>query len=148
MRRTPNDRRTYRTRSCGYDPRNLWTPQYGLTKFRDLFTNRQLVALTTFSDLVAEARERVVKDAIAAGQLPGTRLEAGGTDAEAYADAVATYLGMALSRTLKKSTAICSWDSSPKMEAIRESVREAGDSHGVGLRGGKSIRHLFRQLRR
>ena len=35
------------------------TPHYGLTTFGDLFTPRQLVALTTFSDLVQEARERV-----------------------------------------------------------------------------------------
>ena len=66
---------------------------YGLTRGPDLFTNRQLLALTTFSDLVMEARERVLRDALAAGAPPGDRLEAGGTDAEAYADAVATYLG-------------------------------------------------------
>lgn len=76
---------------------------YGMQKFTDLFTNRQLVALTTFSDLVGEARLRVLGDC--------------GSDA--YADAVATYLGMAISRTLNKSTAICSWDSSSKMEAVR-----------------------------
>ena len=45
------------------DPRNFWTTQYGLTKYGDLFTARQLVALTTFSDLVQEARERVKLDA-------------------------------------------------------------------------------------
>src|SRR5699024_4836263 len=78
----------------GFDPRNLWTPDYGLTRFSDLFTNRQLVALTTFSDLVSEARERVVKDALEAGMPAGDRLAAGGTGAEAYGDAVATYLGM------------------------------------------------------
>ena len=61
-------------------------------EFSDLFTNRQLLALTTFSDLVMEARERVLNDALAAGASLGERLEAGGTDAEAYADAVATYL--------------------------------------------------------
>ena len=44
-----------------------------------------------------EARERVLRDALAAGAAPGDRLESGGTDAEAYADAVATYLGPALS---------------------------------------------------
>ena len=38
-----------------------------MTKWRDLFTPRQLVALTTFSDLVQEARERVKRDAVAAG---------------------------------------------------------------------------------
>ena len=40
----------------------MFTPLHGvtaLTKWRDLFTDRQLVALTTFSDLVAEARERI-----------------------------------------------------------------------------------------
>ena len=80
------------------DPRYLWTPKYGLTRVADLFTNRQLLALTTFSDLVMEARERVLRDALAAGVPPGDRLESGGTDAEAYADAVATYLGLGVSR--------------------------------------------------
>jgi putative DNA methylase len=89
--------------SLGYYPRDLKAPTYGLTEFTDLFTNRQLVAMTTFSDLVSGAHARVLID--------------GGS--EAYADAVATYLGMAISRTLNKSTSICSWDSSPKMEAVR-----------------------------
>ena len=40
---------------------------YGLTTWGDLFTPRQLVALTTFSDLVLEARERVRRDALAVG---------------------------------------------------------------------------------
>ena len=68
---------------------------YGMTNWGDLFTPRQLVALTTFSDLVQEARERVKRDALAAG-LPddGKRLDAGGTGATAYADAVAVYLGV------------------------------------------------------
>ncbi|OOK66235.1 hypothetical protein BZL29_7679 [Mycobacterium kansasii] len=41
------------------NPRDFKTPNYGMTRWADLFTNRQLVALTTFSDLVAEARARV-----------------------------------------------------------------------------------------
>lgn len=49
------------------DPRALWTPPYGLTTYGDLFTPRQLVALTTFSDLVQEARGRVKRDALAVG---------------------------------------------------------------------------------
>ncbi|WP_255770906.1 DUF1156 domain-containing protein [Pseudarthrobacter sulfonivorans] len=93
----------------GFDPRNLWTPSYGLTKFSDLFTNRQLVALTTFSDLVAEARERVLSDGLAAGIPNGARLEAGGIGAEAYADAVATYLGLAVSRCVDYNSSLCSW---------------------------------------
>lgn len=100
-----------------YDPRNVWTPPYGLTKFSDLFTNRQLVALTTLTDLVGEARERVLEDALASGMEPGERLENGGTGAEAYADAVATYLALGVSRTADRCSSLCSWDSS------RESVR-------------------------
>ena len=49
------------------NPRDFKTPNYGLMTFADLFTPRQLVALTTFSDLVGEARERVKCDALAAG---------------------------------------------------------------------------------
>ncbi|HNM98096.1 MAG TPA: hypothetical protein PKK40_09155, partial [Marmoricola sp.] len=101
------------------NPRDFKTPNYGMTQWADLFTPRQLTALTTFSDLVGEARDRVLDDALAAGMPSGERLEAGGGGAEAYADAVATYLAMAISRTLNKSTSICTWDSSPKMEAVR-----------------------------
>jgi putative DNA methylase len=49
------------------DPRNFWTVDYGLTTFGDLFTDRQLVALNTFSDLVHEARAQIETDARIAG---------------------------------------------------------------------------------
>jgi putative DNA methylase len=49
------------------NPRWFSPPIYGLKTYGDLFTPRQLVALTTFSDLVQEARERVKRDAIQAG---------------------------------------------------------------------------------
>ena len=52
---------------CPRTRADFTTPLYGLTTFGDLFTPRQLVALTTFSDLVQEARERVQRDALAAG---------------------------------------------------------------------------------
>jgi len=84
------------------DPRNFWTPAYGLTQFSDLFTNRQLVALTTFSDLVGEAREKVLADATAAGLRNPAK----------YADAVATYLGMAVSRTTDLNNSLVTWSSS------------------------------------
>ncbi len=103
----------------GYYPRDIKAPIYGLRTFADLFTDRQLVELTTFSDLVAEAREQILKDALATGLPEGGPLASGGTDAAAYADAVSTFLAFAISRTTNKSCAICSWDSSPKMEAVR-----------------------------
>ena len=108
------------------DPRNFWTVLYGLKTYSDLFTPRQTVALTTFSDLVSEAAERVRRDAAAPG-LPdedqrrddarslrdsdaaatagaaglsddARPLREGGAGAAAYADAVALYLAFAQSK--------------------------------------------------
>ena len=56
---------------------------YGMTKHRHLFTKRQLVALATFSDLVADVRGRVLLDS--AGD-------------EGYADALATYLAFVVDK--------------------------------------------------
>jgi putative DNA methylase len=94
------------------NPRWFSTPAFGMTKFADLFTHRQLTALTTFSDLVAEARKQIHTDALAAGRPEGVRLEVGGTGAAAYADAVATYLGMGVSRTTDLGNALVTWSSS------------------------------------
>jgi len=87
---------------------------YGLTQWGDLFTPRQLVALTTFSDLVGEAREQVARDALAAG-LPAdaTPLTEGGIGADAYADAVAVYLGFLISKLADKGSSLCTWDAGP-----------------------------------
>ncbi|MER2553691.1 MAG: DUF1156 domain-containing protein [Thauera sp.] len=93
---------------------------YGLREWGDLFTPRQLVALTTFSDLVQEAIEKCRQDALTAGLADdGTGLDAGGSGATSYAQAVGVYLGFALSRSVDRGSTICSWDSSPKMEALR-----------------------------
>ena len=100
-------------------PGRINVVRYGLTTFASLFTNRQLTALTTLSDLVQEARERVLQDALASGLPAGQRLESGGNEAAAYADAVATYLAFPISRMANKLSSICSWDSSPKMESVR-----------------------------
>jgi putative DNA methylase len=102
------------------NPRDFKTPNYGLTKFGDLFTPRQLVALTTLSYLVGEAIAKVKADALAAGlpddDKPLDKLGAGAT---AYAQAVGVYLTFAVSRTADRGSTVCSWDSSPKMEALR-----------------------------
>ncbi|MCA1706628.1 MAG: DUF1156 domain-containing protein, partial [Actinobacteria bacterium] len=73
---------------------------YGMTKHRHLFSDRQLVALCTFSDLVAEARQRVVDD--------------GGEDE--YADAVATYLAFAVDKGANYWSLCCGWH--PKHENL------------------------------
>ncbi|MFC2284083.1 MAG: DUF1156 domain-containing protein [Corynebacterium matruchotii] len=82
---------------------------YGFEQWVDLFTNRQLVALSTLSDLVSEARNKILEDALAAGIPAGERLEDGGVGAEMYADAVATYLALGVSRTADYNNALCTW---------------------------------------
>jgi putative DNA methylase len=83
---------------------------YGLTSWGDLFTPRQLVALTTFSDLVQEARERVQRDALAAGLADdGKPLRDDGTGATAYADAVGVYLGLGVDKATDYNTTLVAW---------------------------------------
>ena len=91
------------------NPRDFKTPLYGLTTFGDLFTPRQLVALSTFSDLVTEARNRIRQDAIAAGLPDGQALHTGGTGAAAYADAAVVYLAFMLDKCADYWSSICSW---------------------------------------
>lgn len=84
-------------------------PMYGMPTWADAFTNRQLVALTTFSDLVDEARERAFSDALASGMEKGESLEKGGLGARAYADAVGVYLALAVSRCAEYWSSFTSW---------------------------------------
>jgi putative DNA methylase len=102
------------------DPRNFWTLAYGLTTFGDLFTPRQLVALTTFSDLVREAIEACEAAAGAAGMArDGVGLEAGGTGARGYAEAVGVYLAFAVDRVIDRHSSVATWDSSPSKLQLR-----------------------------
>ncbi len=79
-----------------YDPRNIWCVQYGMKTFGDLFTPRQLVALTTFSDLVTEARAQAIADGAS----------------EDYAKAIATYVAFAVDKGADYWSGICTWHSS------------------------------------
>jgi putative DNA methylase len=107
------------------NPRWFSPPLYGLTSYGDLFTPRQLVALTTFSDLVGEAREGVERDALTSGLPSDPRgLDGGGSGAQAYADAVAVYLACGNSRLADYHSSICTWN--PTNENVRNVfVRQA-----------------------
>jgi len=74
---------------------------YGFTKWHELFTPRQLTALTTFSELIIEAQLQVIKD--------------GGS--KEYADAIAVYLAFAIDREADISSTIATWINS--LGAIR-----------------------------
>ncbi len=81
------------------DRRWFSPPLYGLPNFSDIFTSRQLVALTTFSDLVQEARAHILADA-------SSRV----TDPLLYADALATYLAFVVDKASDKWSSLASWD--------------------------------------
>lgn len=83
---------------------------YGFDKTSDLFTTRQLTALTTFSTLVAEAQAKAEADAVAAGMkndhLP---LRNGGDGAKAYGEAVGVYLAFAVDRAADAWSSLVGW---------------------------------------
>lgn len=83
---------------------------YGMDQWKKLFTNRQLMALTTFSELVGEAQKKAETDAIAAG-LPdnGIGLDDGGTGARAYGEAIGVYLANLVDQLANHNSSICSW---------------------------------------
>jgi putative DNA methylase len=86
-------------------------PAYGLTRWSDLFSPRQLVALTTLSSLIKLARERVLADAFEAGlPIDDRRLHSNGCGAAAYADAVSTYLALALDRVADWNNNLSRWE--------------------------------------
>jgi putative DNA methylase len=93
------------------DPRALWCLLYGLDHFDRLFTSRQLVALTTFSDLINEVRLKIKGDAIAGGMnADAPSLEHGGLGAAGYADAIAVYLAMVIDKLADYCNSLCTWN--------------------------------------
>lgn len=91
---------------------------YGVTHWKQLFTNRQLTALTTFSALVGEAQKKAEADAVAAGMFNDhIALSEGGTGARAYGEAVGVYLAFAVDKSSDAWSSIVSWRNS--VEASR-----------------------------
>ena len=91
-------------------PQYMGTPRYGLDEWWKLFTSRQLVALSTFSDLLCEVADQVVTDALAVGMVADDmRLRDNGRGAAAYADAVVTYLAFAIDKCANLWSNIVTW---------------------------------------
>lgn len=96
------------------NPRWFSPPAYGMETFGDLFTDRQLVALNTFSDLVREARSQIETNAITAGLSADSRpLRDRGRGAKAYSEAVSIYLSFLISKLADKGSTLCTWDAGP-----------------------------------
>ena len=97
---------------------------YGLKEWGDLFTTRQLVTLTLFSDLISEARKRIYRDALA-GEVSDDSLglEAGGAGPKAYAEAVSVYLAFIIDKLAEALSSICTWSAAPKNELVVSTFR-------------------------
>lgn len=127
---------------------NVWdikVKNYGLIEVGQLFTPRQLVALTTFCGLVEEARLHARQAGILAGLSEDPRgLEDGGLGATAYADAVAVYLALVVSRMSDYSSSLGVWASNPQMEIVTHvfgrqaipMVWDFGESNVLGTTSG------------
>ena len=81
--------------------RDFKGPAYGLDNIGDLFTSRQLVALTTFSDSLQDVRKQVAED--------------GECSLSDYANAVSTYLSFAQSKAADRNSSLCRWEMRDKL---------------------------------
>lgn len=92
------------------NPRDIWCRNFGLNKPSDLFTQRQLIGMTTFCDLVTESRGIIANQASKHGMLnEASKLSEGGSGACAYADAISIYLAFAVSKIANIGSTGASW---------------------------------------
>ena len=108
------------------DDARAFTPTlYGLANWRDLFASRQLVALSTLSDVVREAEAQVLGDESAIGLLhDGGALDEGGTGRLAYAAAVGVYLALGVSKLADYNSTLVQWSRS-RDQAVHVFGRQA-----------------------
>ncbi|WP_231471373.1 DUF1156 domain-containing protein, partial [Thioalkalivibrio sp. HK1] len=83
---------------------------YGISCWNELFTSRQLLALTTFSDLIGEVNEQINRDALSANIINDEKsLREGGVGGKAYAEAIGIYLAFTFDRCVSSSNACTRW---------------------------------------
>ena len=92
-------------------PGRMNVVRYGIDEFSKLFTRRQLLALNTFSEVLAEVFEKVISDnSDQSDDL--VALKEGGRGATAYGQAVVTCLALVVSKSSEYWSSICTWNSS------------------------------------
>ena len=106
----------YPDAQIAYNPRDIRAQLYGLNNYSDLFTHRQLTALTTFSSLVDKAQKKAETDAVRTGMSNDhIALAEGGTGARAYGEAVGVYLAFVIDKMADYHSSICSWHNSKEL---------------------------------
>ena len=131
------------------DLRSSWLSSYGFTHFDHLFTERQLLALMTFSDLINDVRDRIWQDAMDCELDDDVPLNDGGTGVRAYADAVSVYLGININRLADRGCVLAFWDNATQKisHAFRRQslsmVWDFCESNPVGDSGGAWMARFF-----
>ena len=125
------------------NPRWFSPPAFGMKSFSDLFTPRQLVALTTLCDLISEARKKVLADAkISTMPDDGKSLDDGGIGTTAYADAVSLFLALTIDRLADFNCALSRWKSSGEQQMQlfgRQAIPMVWDFAEANILGNKGI---------
>ena len=109
---------------------------YGFETYGDLFTKRQLVALTELFSLVAGAMARCLEDALRSGMADDhSSLDQGGNGATAYAQAIGLYLSFVVSSLADRMSTICTWDAGGGDLGHQDPkhILSAGTADDVGL---------------
>jgi len=84
---------------------------YGMERFDQLFSSRQLKAMTTFTALVNGACAQVKKDALTSTSPDsGLGLNENGRGITAYSEAVAVYAAITVSRLANRGCTLAFWD--------------------------------------
>jgi putative DNA methylase len=124
---------------------------YGLSRWSDLFTRRQTVALATFSELAQEAGRLCESDAIAVGvRKDSAGIDENGTGARAYGQAIATYLALGVGRSADFWCSIATWSSAPKNELVSHAFTKQaipmtwdfGEVNPLSESGGNFVQNL------
>ena len=82
---------------------------YGISKWKQLFTKRQLLLLSTLSELLSDIRNVAYNDALSYLTNDKTQLKDGGKGALAYSEAISVYLAFAIDKMADYHSSFCSW---------------------------------------
>lgn len=109
-------------------PQYMGTPRYGIDEWHKIFSTRQLLALTTFSDLLTEVRTRVLDNAsLSHFEQDSTPLSDNGAGAVAYTEAILTYLAITIDKSADYWSSLCTWGSN------RETIRNTFARQAVSM---------------
>ncbi|MDY6878342.1 MAG: DUF1156 domain-containing protein [Chloroflexota bacterium] len=92
------------------NPRHMSPPLYGMELVSDIFTNRQLVAITTFSNLVRDVYEQVLIDGAGILLGDGFGLRVGGRGLESYAETISVYMSFLVDQLANHQSSVCGWN--------------------------------------